>query len=113
MITFTTSSSDALEGRHELLLELFGYYSDWALEEVTVVNTGRYWIKVIPHHQTFWDIFERRFDPDFRLAKKYRANIRNTAGVGPYCPEFQSVRDLLNWLYECTGNAGFLWILLL
>ena len=115
MITLTTSRSnpDLAEGHHELLLELLNRYSDWTLEEATVVRTGRYWIRVNPHHQTFWDIFERRFDPGFKLAKKYRVDTRKSAGVGPYCPEFWSVRDLFNWLYECTGNVEFLWVLLL
>jgi len=113
MITFATSSSGVLEGYHELLLELLGYYSDWVLEKVIVVKVDRYWVKVIPHHQTFWDIFERRFDPGFKLAKKYCAVTRKSVEVGPYCPEFRSVRDLFNWLYECTGNVGFLWVLLL
>jgi len=99
----------------ELLRDLLSQYYDRDIEEAMFIRSsaGLWWIRVMPEHQDFWESFERRFDPGFRVAKKLKAKTRGTAPFGPICPEFPSARNLIAWLCLCTGDRSFLWTLLL
>lgn len=106
------------QGRNDLLVEVLSKYSEFPLEDAVVVKTGPselscfYWIRVTPEHQRFWDDFEQRYDPGFQRAKERYAVIRGPQGMGPFCPEFRTLQDLFGWLYECTNDIGFIWVIL-
>jgi len=100
----------------ELLRDLLSQYCDRALTRAEIVyseGTGLWWVRVmpIPEHMLFWETFERRFDPGFKKARELKAGIRGERSpFGLLCPEFPSLRSLLNWLYLCTGDSAFLWV---
>jgi len=114
-VTSLGPSTGVPQGSGEFLLELLNQYSGWILTLAEVRRTeDRYWIYVSPLHAEFWETFGRCFDPEFKLAKKLGARTRDFSKTGgPFCPEFLSISGLFDWLYECTGNPGFLWVPLL
>jgi len=93
----------------ELLREILKEYSASEIELATVESTSEsgHWIYIHPGHVGFWTDFRERYDPKGRKA------TRLDGSVWPICPEFPTFENLIRWLYECTGDARFLWVLYL
>ncbi len=85
------------------------------VKSATVVRapTGLYWILVKPNHYGYWDWFREIYPHWKRVAFTYHARKDSLNSCG-FCPEFDVLENLLNWLFDVLGlNCGERKLLLL
>lgn len=58
-----------------------------------------YWIRVDPDHYTYWKCFKEAYPNWKQVAHKYRT----IPDLSCFCPEFTTVQDLMNWLFDVLG----------
>lgn len=66
------------------------------VESATVVRTttNLYWILVNPDHEKYWERFREIYPHWKQVAFTYHVRL----GLRGFCPEFDDLKNLLNWL---------------
>jgi len=75
--------------------------SEVRVDSVEVVESvrGRYWLLVKPSHGYYWERFKRVYPQWKRVVCKYEALGASLIPSGN-CPEFTSLENLLDWLFD-------------
>ena len=75
--------------------------SEVRVDSVEVVESvvGRYWLLVKPSHSCYWERFKRAYPQWKRVVCKYEASGASLIPSGN-CPEFTSLENLLDWLFD-------------
>ena len=81
---------------------------DVRVESASLVKTFRapwlwsYWISVEPNHYRYWWQFKEIYPHWKRVAFAYHARKDSLNSCG-FCPEFDVLENLLNWLFDVLG----------
>jgi len=70
------------------------------VESVKVVRgPSLYWILVEPHHNAYWVSFKAAHPHWRQVARMYRP-LNESLIADEFCPEFATMEDLFNWLFD-------------
>ena len=62
-------------------------------------SSGLYWIQVEPEHYKYWSRFREARPRWVQVARTYKATGKSMM-VDGFCPEFDTLENLLNWLFD-------------
>jgi len=62
-------------------------------------SVGLCWIRVDPRHYEYWRRFRKAFPSCVQIARTHKATDKSLMIEG-FCPEFDDLKNLLNWLFD-------------
>ncbi|RLI16634.1 hypothetical protein DRO41_00860 [Candidatus Bathyarchaeota archaeon] len=74
---------------------------DVYVKSATVIRAlpNVYWILVDPDHEKYWERFGEIYPHWKQVAFTYHVR-KDSLGLRGFCPEFDDLENLLNWLFE-------------
>ena len=105
----------------KITLECLAWLLDRAVPNMKVESAvlvrssaGLCWIRVDPRHYEYWKRFRKTFPSCVQIARSYKATGGSLMNEG-FCPEFDDLENLLNWLFEVLeltqGERNLLFLL--
>ncbi|MCD6213754.1 MAG: hypothetical protein J7J46_02100 [Candidatus Desulfofervidus sp.] len=68
--------------------------------EVRTSRRRRLYFQVFPNHREYWSRFRDRYHRFIFLARERYGALTSSEGLMCFCPEFESLKKLVNWLSD-------------